>query len=61
MSPNTLKLLALEGGDKYILRGDTQIKDPTGAYGGTYKVDPSFKKGPKEFLEHAKTLWKKIL
>lgn len=59
MSPVTVKLLLLENGDKYILRGTTRIEDPGGAYGGDLKVDPSFTKGPKEFLAHAKALWER--
>ncbi len=62
MSPAELKLLVLENGDKYILRGSTRIPkmgvDP--AVGGDYKVDPSFKSAPPAFLEHAKAAWLKV-
>jgi hypothetical protein len=62
MSPATFKLLVLEDGDKYILRGDTKIgSDAVGFDGGNYKVDPSFKKGPPEFLEHAKKRWPSLV
>ena len=58
VSPNTYKLLALEGGNKYILRGETLIDDGSGQkYGGTYEVDPSFTRGPPAFLAHARALW----
>ena len=62
MSPATFKLLVLEEGDKYILRGDTKIgTDDIGFDGGNYKVDPSFKKAPPGFLEHAKKLWPSLV
>ena len=51
MSPWTLKLLTLENGDKYILRGTTKIQSPDEIYGGDLTVDDSFKNGPKEFLK----------
>lgn len=62
LSPATLKLLVLENGDKYILRGTTRVPkmgdDP--ASGGDYQVDASFKDGPPEFLTHAKSSWAKV-
>jgi hypothetical protein len=62
MSPATFKLLVLEEGDKYILRGDTKIGTADiGFDGGDYKVDASFKKGPPEFLEHAKKRWPSLV
>ncbi len=63
MSPATLKLLMLENGEKYILRGTTRIA-PSGAdtapMGGAYHVDASFKDAPPAFLEHAKASWLKV-
>lgn len=47
--PFTLKLLVLENGDKYILRG---------ASPSAYEIDPSFDGGPPPFLEHAKARWR---
>ena len=62
VSPNTMKLLTLEAGEKYILRGSTRVDAGHGKYdGGDYKIDPSFEKGAAVFLEHAKRLWKKSL
>lgn len=60
VSPNTYKLLVLEGGDKYILRGNTRTFDGQEEIGGDYKVDPSFEKGPPEFLAHAKKIWPEL-
>jgi hypothetical protein len=56
VSPDTLKLLMIENGDKYILRGSSRVD----GVGGEYKIDPSFNAGPPAFLEHAKKQWKKV-
>lgn len=62
VSPITLKLLLLEGGKKYILRGTTRVKlSATESLGGGHKIDRSFKRGPKVFLRHARQLWTKIV
>ncbi len=55
-SPPGLKLLMLEDGTKYILRGT--MRDERGR-GGEHRVDPSFEQAP-EFLEHAKQVWAKV-
>jgi hypothetical protein len=55
-TPPILKLVMLEDGVKYILRGT--VRDEQGR-GGEYRVDPSFKGAP-EFLEHAKEIWAKV-
>jgi hypothetical protein len=62
VSPAELKLLLLEGGDKYIIRGQTTITLPgeEGTIGGEKQVDASFEKGPPEFLKHAEAQWKKL-
>lgn len=51
VSPDTVKLLVLEGGDKYILRGDD-------ATSGT--PDPVPSKWPPAFLAHAKATWGRV-
>ena len=62
VSPVDMKLLMLENGDKYILRGTDRIpkmgSEP--AMGGSYKVDPSFQNAPPAFLPHAKAVWERI-
>lgn len=61
VSPSILKLLMLENGDKYILRGTTRVQDsPTHRTGGEYREDASFKNAPKSFLDHAKSQWLKV-
>ena len=61
VSPATYKLLMLENGDKYIIRGTTRIvMEGEAPMGGEMKVDKSLKKGPPEFLEHAKKRWPKL-
>jgi hypothetical protein len=56
VSPITLKLLLLEDGAKYILRGSTLVQGE----GGKYRIDRSFRRAPV-FLRHAKRVWKKIV
>lgn len=51
---NDLKLLVLENGAKYILRGTTRIEGHTG---GDYDPDPAAARWPAKFLAHAKDVW----
>jgi hypothetical protein len=61
VSPATLKILMLENGEKYALRGQMLVVvSPSERYGGGYQVDPSFQKAPPAFLEHAKATWTKV-
>lgn len=57
VSPATYKLLLLENGKKYILRGQTAIDPGDGVMGGTFTADPPEAKWPAKFLEHAKKVW----
>ena len=60
MSPRTRKLLLLEDGEKYILRGHTGLGggwSPEGDVPSEYKVDPSVANGPKVFREHLIAAW----
>jgi hypothetical protein len=62
VSPAALKLLVLENGDKYILRGETSVKvSDRERVGGGYTVDPSFRRAPKTFLPHAATVWARVV
>lgn len=64
VSPDDLKLIMHEGKDKFALRGTTELKykvdGKTTKEGGDYKVDASFDKAPKEFLDYAKKQWEKF-
>jgi hypothetical protein len=62
VSPLTLKLLVLEGGEKHILRGETRVDVGNGErVGGSYKADPaSFKRAPV-LLAHARKVWQAIV
>ncbi|RMG71350.1 MAG: hypothetical protein D6722_06990 [Bacteroidetes bacterium] len=56
VSPLPFKLLLLESGSKYIIRGD--VVPPM--MGESSQVpDPAFAAGPAIFLEHAQQLWNK--
>ena len=57
VSPGTYKLLVLENGRKYILRGETTVDPGDGVMGGTFTADPVESKWPAAFLRHAKKVW----
>jgi hypothetical protein len=57
VSPSNQKLILLENGEKYALRGSTQVMGD----GGEYEVGEEFDNASKEFLEHAKQLWSEHL
>jgi hypothetical protein len=64
VSPLTVKLLLLENGQKYILRGQSVVPvDNEGkeTWGGEYDLDPRPAKWHKAFREHAETLWREIV
>lgn len=60
VSPVGLKLVILEDGKKFILRGSTIIKMGSDEFGGDKTVDASFKNGPGSFLAHANEIWNSI-
>jgi hypothetical protein len=57
ISPVKLKLIMHNGTAKYVLRGETQTKDGTSTYGGTYKPDPAFTAADARFLAFARQQW----
>lgn len=57
VSPSSQKLMMLENGDKYALRGNTQVM----GMGGEYEVGDEFNKAPEGFLKHAEKLWSEHL
>lgn len=69
VTPASMKLIMIENGDKYALRGsmlnayikhlsDTERMKEIKEYGwGKYTVDKSFKKAPIVFLEFSKKRW----
>ncbi|MEW5855348.1 MAG: M949_RS01915 family surface polysaccharide biosynthesis protein [Myxococcota bacterium] len=62
VSPLTLKLLMLENGEKYIIRGETRVDVGEGEkLGGKQEVDASLQKGPPLFREHALKVWSAIV
>lgn len=60
VSPKELRLLMLENGNKYIIRGTTSIDKPGIKVDGSKKVDASFDKAPASFLLHADEIWDKV-
>ena len=63
VSPMTLKLLLLEDGAKYIIRGTNQIRMGEGgpADGGDKRVDPAVSQGPAAFGRHLDAVWARIV
>lgn len=58
VSPATYKLLVLEDGKKYILRGETTVDPGDGIImGGKFTAEPSESRWPAEFLRHARRVW----
>lgn len=61
VSPVTLKLLLLEGKQKYIVRGSTRVDvGPGERVGGDKKIDPALARVPP-FREHALRVWSTIV
>ena len=60
ISPKDLKLIMLENGNKFIIRGTTSIDKPGIKVDGTKKVDASFNNAPAGFLSHADNIWDDI-
>lgn len=60
VSPLVLKLLILENGEKYILRGTTIVDTGSEKIGGDKKIDASFDQAPSVFLNHANEIWANI-
>ncbi len=59
--PDVIKLLMIEDGHKFAIRGETILisKDKTFDYRGKKLVDKEFYKTNPSFLEHANKLWDK--
>ena len=61
VSPDIVKLLVLQNGEKYILRGEGLYPgDNDKMLGGKFKPDPDPAQWPKAFLDHARATWKRI-
>ena len=59
LDAETLKLILTENGKKYAIRGTTDLDAFGQLEKGKTKIDSSFSNAPKEFIEHAKRVWKK--
>lgn len=58
VSPITHKVLMIEDGKKYVLRGQTrEWPSRTDPVGGEFKADAAFAKAPEGFLKHAERAW----
>jgi hypothetical protein len=67
VSPDGLKLLMLEGGDKYIIRGrghwadcPPEVLDDEPDCHDHKSIDPSLENGPAAFRDHALAVWAQI-
>jgi hypothetical protein len=63
ISPDIVKLLILQNGKKYILRGEGGLypADNGKMLGGKLKPDPEATRWPTAFLDHARSAWKQIM
>ena len=59
IGPSDLKLMLLENGQKYALRGVEKMVYEGQKFGGKMDVDKAFQKAPPAFLQHATALWRK--
>lgn len=57
VSPSTQKLIMLQNGDKFPLRGETKVME----VGGEFTVGEEFSNAPAGFQEHAEQLWSEHL
>ena len=57
VSPMDRKVLLLEDGDKYILRGHTGVNLGSEVVPSEYDVDPSVHRAPPAFREHLVAAW----
>jgi len=57
VSSATYKLLLVENGKKFILRGESRIRLDDAPSGGEFKPEPVASKWPRPFHERATKLW----
>ena len=57
LSPDILKLIMLENGEKYAIRGNTLVDYGFEKVGGETNIDKSFNNISKEILKFAKDVW----
>lgn len=60
VSPMDLKLIMLENGNKFIVRGRTTVNLGNEKLGGDKNINSSFKNAPDNFLSHANKIWESI-
>ncbi len=56
-SPDEMKLIMMENGEKYAIRGETIVLIGDTKYGGKKEIDKSFNNAPQSFLNFAAELW----
>ncbi|MBN2663655.1 MAG: hypothetical protein JXR68_08385 [Bacteroidales bacterium] len=59
-SPSTLKLMLLENGEKYAIRGETYVNMGPQTYGGETNVGSEFNNAPAGFKDYAIEKWTKF-
>ncbi len=62
VSPKGRKVVVLENGEKWILRGQSRV-DPGGGprLGGTFTPDPPQNRWPKTLHDHAVDVWQRFI
>jgi len=62
VSPKTRKLVVLEDGAKWILRGESRVDTGGGKkVGGAFREDPPAKKWPRALHQHAVAAWARLV
>jgi hypothetical protein len=61
VSPKVLKLIIIENGDKYIIRGTTLLNINGYKRGGEKNIDESFNNAPKVFLTNSNKIWSEVV
>lgn len=61
IEPATIKLILRQGSLKFAIRGEAQVRVPSGAFGGEYKYDKALL-DPRnaDFKQHLDGMWKRI-
>ncbi len=61
LSPDELKLIMMENGEKYAIRGESIVMMGEQEIGGKKNIDKAFNNAPQSFLDFANDLWKRNL
>lgn len=61
LSPSTVKLMLLENGDKYPIRGESYVKLNPEGFGGARNLGTEFTNAPSQFKDFAINKWNSVI